>query len=110
MVSPLRAAVWMDHQEAHIFHVDLEGFDEKSLASPRHLVHRHPKGPGEPREHPQDQVHFFGAVAAALADAEEILLVGPSTAKLQFLRYLHEKHPALQAKVVGVETADHPTD
>jgi hypothetical protein len=35
---------------------------------------------------------------------------GPSTAKLQFERYLHEHDRALEVKIVGLETVDHPTD
>jgi len=39
-----------------------------------------------------------------------MLIVGPSTAKLEFLRYI-EKHDSVRGpKVVGVETVDHPTD
>jgi stalled ribosome rescue protein Dom34 len=104
------AAVWLDHDEARIFHVDLEGFDESKIQSPHHLFHRHPKGPHEPREHPEDANHFFHQVAAGLADAEQILVVGPSTAKLQFVRYAHKHAPALEPKIIGLETVDHPTD
>jgi len=57
MTSSLHAAVWLDHQEARVFHVGREGFDD-----------------------------------------------------LQFVRYLREHDPALEAKVVGLETVDHPTD
>jgi hypothetical protein len=30
--------------------------------------------------------------------------------KLLFLRYLHKSDPALEARIVGLETVDHPTD
>ena len=110
MASHLHAAVWIDHQEARIFHVDFESFDETKIRSPQRHVHRHPKGSTEPSEHPGDQTHFFKEVAHALSDAEEILVVGPSTAKLQLVRYLHEHDRALEAKIVGLETVDHPTD
>jgi len=110
MTSQLRAAVWLDHQEARVFHVDLGGFDEKTLASPHRHVHRHPKGSTEARQHPDDLPRFFGALAHELAGAEQVLVVGPSTAKLQFVNYLHEHDRALGAKVVGLETVDHPTD
>ena len=104
------AAVFIDHQEAKIYHVDLDSFDEKTIASPHEHVHRHPKGATDKHEHPDDIHHFFAAVATALKDAEEILLVGPSTAKLQFIHYAHDTDRALAAKIVGVETVDHPTD
>ncbi|GAC1351412.1 MAG: hypothetical protein NVSMB1_04200 [Polyangiales bacterium] len=110
MASHLHTAVWLDQQEARIFHVDRESFDETKIKSPHHHVHRHPKGATEPHEHPDDQVHFFKAVAQVLADSGELLVVGPSAAKLHFVRHLHKHTPALEAKIVGLETVDHPTD
>ena len=110
MTAHTHAAIWIDHREAKIFHVDLQSFDEAKLQSPAHHFHRHPRGASEPHEHPEDAVHFFKEVAHALADVTEVLLVGPSTAKLQFVRYLHQHDRALEAKIVGLETVDHPTD
>jgi hypothetical protein len=46
----------------------------------------------------------------ALADANEILIVGPSTAKLHFLNHVHQHDHALLPKIVGLETVDHPSD
>jgi hypothetical protein len=36
--------------------------------------------------------------------------MGPSVTKLHLLRYAQKQVPALAACVVGIETADHPTD
>jgi stalled ribosome rescue protein Dom34 len=110
MTAQSRAAVWLDHHEARVFHVDLAGFDERTLQAPEHRFHRHPKGPSEPRAHPADETHFFEAIARSLASAEQVLLLGPSTAHAQFLKYLETHARPLAAKVVGVETSDHPTD
>jgi hypothetical protein len=110
MTSPRHAALWLDHQEAKVFHVDPGSFDEKEIRAPHHHVHRHPKGATEAHEHPEDEAHFFEAVAQALAGVEQLLVVGPSTAKLQFVRYLHAHDRTLEAKIVGLETVDHPTD
>ena len=110
MTSPIHAALWLDHHEARIVHVDRAGFDEKTIQSPHQHVHRHPKGATQPHEHPDDQNRFFKEVAQALAGSEEILVVGPSTAKLHFVRYLHQHDRPLEAKIAGLETVDHPTD
>jgi stalled ribosome rescue protein Dom34 len=110
MTAQTHAAVWIDHHEARIFHVDLDTFDESKLRAPTHHIHRHPKGLGEPREHPQDAVHFFAEVAKALASAEQILVLGPSSAKLELVKYVHEHARTLVPKIVGLETVDHPTD
>jgi stalled ribosome rescue protein Dom34 len=104
------SAVWIDHHEARIFHVTIGSVDESVIKAPAHHIHRHPKGPTDEHHHPDDMHHFFADVAKALESAEKILVVGPSTAKLQFLRYLQKHTPAIEPRVVGIETADHPTD
>lgn len=104
------SAVWIDHQEARIFHVSPVSVDESIVKAPAHHIHRHPKGPTEGHDHPDDMHHFFADVAKALESAEKILVVGPSTAKLQFLRYLQKHAPMVDSRVVGIETVDHPTD
>jgi len=110
MTAQTRAAVWIDHHQARIFHVDLDGFDEQTLRAPSHHFHRHPKGPAEGHAHPEDEKRFLAEVAGALASAEEVLVLGPSTEKSHLLDYLRDHARALAGKVVGVETSDHPTD
>jgi stalled ribosome rescue protein Dom34 len=103
-------AAWMDHHEARIFHIG-ESFDEKTLESVTRHVHRHEKAAEmKIRNHPDDERRFFAAVAHELTDADKILVLGPSVTKTQFVHYLKEHDAPLAAKVVGVESADHPTD
>jgi stalled ribosome rescue protein Dom34 len=104
-------AVWMDGAEARVFHVGEEAFDESTVSSPTHHVHRHPKDQlTRTRNHPDDAHRYFHTLADALKAAEHILLLGPSTTKLRFLRYLQKNDPSLESRVVGLETVDHPTD
>ena len=110
MTAQLRAAVWLDHREARVFHVDLDGFDEKTIPAPVHRFHRHAKGPSAQHDHPDDERQFFAAIAAALVSAEEVLVLGPSTAKSQLLKFFNDHARELVGKVVAVETSDHPTD
>jgi hypothetical protein len=49
-------------------------------------------------------------VAQALADADDVLVLGPSTAKLELIKHAHQRDPRLEAKIIGVETVDHPTN
>ena len=117
-VMPTHVVVWIDHQEARVFHVQSEtaghaqpeAIDETTILSPQHLIHRHPKGRGEAKEHPDDATRFFHEVARSLESADTVLIVGPSSAKLEFLRYVEGHDKKLQAKVAGIETLDHPTD
>lgn len=102
--------VWIDHQEARLFRVEAGKLAPSTIRAPAPHPHRHPKGATSEHNHPDDLHRFFHDVAHALEGAESILLVGPSTAKLQFFRYVHKQAPPLEAKIVGVETVDHPTD
>lgn len=105
-------AVWLDHNEAHIFHLKADTFDEATIASPKAHTQLHRRsGPGAEAGHRElgDQ-RFYDEVARALADAEAILVVGPANAKLELLRHLHKHARDVEAKIVGVETVDHPTD
>ena len=91
-------------------HAQPEAIDETTIRSPQHLIHRHPQGRGDAKEHPDDATRFFHAVARSLEGADAVLIVGPSSAKLEFLRYVQDRDQKLQAKVAGIETMDHPTD
>jgi stalled ribosome rescue protein Dom34 len=107
---PTHAVVWIDHHEARVFHLHPEGVDETTVLAPRHHIHRHPKGRGEPTTHRDDDHRFFLDVARTLEGADATLIVGPSSAKLEFFRHVHRHDHALEAKVVGIETVDHPSD
>jgi len=103
-------AVWIDHHEARIFHVAPDGLDESTVPAPHKHVHRHPRGGEGYKAHPDDVQRFFREVAHDLEGATEVLILGPSTAKLQFIRYAQSHDAALYSHIVGVETVDHPTD
>jgi stalled ribosome rescue protein Dom34 len=103
-------AVWIDHKEARIFHIQPDKIDALTVDAPQHLHHRHPKGPEGGKEHPEDAKRFFHAIGQSLEGTEEILIVGPSTAKLEFLRYLHQHDQGIERRIVGIETVDHPTN
>lgn len=104
-------AVWIDQNEARVFHIEGATFDETTVQAATHHLHRHPKDQlTKTPNHPADEAHFFDQVLAVLATAEEVLLLGPSVTKLHLLRYAQQHTPKLAALVVGVETADHPTD
>jgi hypothetical protein len=119
-ILPVRrhVVVWIDHQEARVFHVQPETpghvqpepIDETTILSPQHLIHRHPKGRGDSKEHPEDAMRFFHHVARSLENADTVLIVGPSAAKLEFLTYVQRRDQNLATKIAGVETLDHPTD
>ena len=101
-------AVWIDHREAHIFHVDPGHASETTLTAKLHLHRKHPRGTEGLIEHPEDLKKFFRKVADALLAAEAVLIIEPSTGNQDFLRYIHKHDHNLEAKIIGSETVDHP--
>jgi len=104
-------AVWLDHREARVFTFHPGHADEATVtAHSHHEHHRASNGQEGLKEKPEDAKRFFHTVIGALHGTEELLIVGPGTAKLELLRYIHGHDRALEATVVGIETVDHPTD
>jgi hypothetical protein len=111
-MNTFHAAVWLDHSEARVFHIDKQGFDEAVIVAehPHKRIHRK-SGPGAVSgKRAAGDPAFYEEIAKAIAENEEILVLGPSTAKLELIKYVHKHHPAIEHKVVGVETVDHPSD
>lgn len=104
--NTVHAAVWLDHQEAKIFHVNPSGFEVTKLSAPVKFVTRKAAEQGT---HSLSD-HFFRSIAEGLHDAEEVLVVGPASAKLDFVRFVHQHDHDLSRRILGVETLDHPTD
>lgn len=98
--------VWIDHQEAKIFQIEPESFEMTKVASPHYHVTRKMAEQGTH----MDGRGFYHELATALKGTSQLLLVGPGSAKLDFIRYLQNHDRALEATICGVETLDHPTD
>lgn len=109
-MSYQHAVVWIDHQHATVIDFSV---DDKHVAivereGGQRQVHRRSGTPGSGKPAPDH--HFFDEVTAALGNAREILVVGPGSAKLEFRKDLDARHKAVAGRVVGVESADHPTE
>ncbi|MEO5806455.1 translational machinery protein [Devosia sp.] len=104
------ALVWIDHQQARIFHIGLEEATEQVIHddAPQHHLHR--KSEHADRRDDAAQQTFLGEVAQTLASAKGIMIVGPGQARTEFSNFLRDKFPRLDAKVWAVEAMDHPTD
>jgi stalled ribosome rescue protein Dom34 len=110
MSAHYHAVLWIDHHEARIIHFNAEDADSKRVRPadpPRHL---HVKAGSASGTHITEEPQFYRDVAAALGDAQEILVAGPSTAKMEFVKYLNQNAAPAARHVVGVETLDHLTD
>ena len=88
--------IWIDHQHTFFFEFTASGVAEKKM-----------ENKGSDREHLKK---FFHDVASAIGTPDQVLIVGPGTAKEEFKHHCEEhNHPQLAKKIVGVETMkDHP--
>jgi stalled ribosome rescue protein Dom34 len=104
------AVIWIDHHEARIFHfnaIDVEHHTLHPNGPPMHVHHKR-KTIGSGHE-TLDQ-SFLHEISTAVANAGEVLIVGPGTAKAELVNHITQHDPKLKEKVLGVETVDHPTD
>ncbi len=114
--QPSRTIVVIDHHAAHIFsavgagsprnEVTITPYDPHHFH--RHLIHRkeaHYRGDRVPEES-----SFYEEVAAALAGADEIVLIGHGTGKSSALdvlvEHLEKHHAEISQKITATETAD----
>ena len=109
-MSHYHCIVWIDHREAHVIQFNPDDA-EASIVHPKskheHLHYKR-RAVGSGRT-PEDHA-YYQAVTDAIKDAGEILIVGPSTAKLELFKHLQVHASAIAARVVSVETVDHPSD
>ena len=104
------AVVWLDHTEAHIMSFSAEASEAKHVQSKSTHKNLHLKSGKPGTGHPAEFQAYYHEVAQGVSAAKEILVVGPANAKLFLIKHLEKHDPAIAAKVVGVETVDHPSD
>lgn len=104
------AVIWVDHREAHVIRF---GKDEAESAlvhargGDRQIHHRSGSITGR---HGSEAPDFFRKVAEAVKGSSEVLLTGPAAAKLHLYDWWKKHDAPTAAKVVGIESADHPSD
>lgn len=103
------AVVWLDHTKAQVIHFDKNASESESLKT--HSTHPHPhQKHGDSHADGDDNTRFYKDIAGALADSEQILVVGPAEEKTAFVTYVTGSLPDIASRIKAVETVDHPTD
>ena len=108
--SHFHAAIWMDHRHAKVFHFNATEADHRELHPQNTSVHLHHKANTVGSGHEVMEPAFMNEIVLSVSEAGEILIIGPGNAKTEFMTYLEKYSPVLKAKIVGVETVDHPSD
>jgi stalled ribosome rescue protein Dom34 len=109
-MSHYHAVVWVDHNEAHVMHISPTDVEKSVVHPAKPHQHLHHKGGTVGSGRATEDQHYYHAVVDALKGASEILIVGPGQAKLILLKHMQSHDATTGAKVVGLETVDHPTD
>jgi len=108
--SHYHAVAWIDHHEARVVYFnsdDADGQTVRPAHPPRHLHHKSGSPAGT---HERGDASYYLGVAAALAEAGEFLVTGPSSAKTEFVTWLRGQAPLMIERLCGVETLPKVTD
>jgi stalled ribosome rescue protein Dom34 len=103
------AAIWLDHVEAHVFEIGPDDFRRSTVKSHGER-HQHHKAGSTGSGHTHHNEAFYHDIARAVAQAHEIYVCGPGSAKTEFMQHMEHHDHAVARKVVKVETVDHPSD
>lgn len=107
MVSATNSAIlWIDSQIARVF--EITGDQVHTRVFRREEPEKH-INPHTPRAGHYEN-RFFHAVAGHLSDVQALLVLGPGVVKDQFFHHVQTDHPKLAARILAVESADHPND
>ncbi|MDO9181745.1 MAG: hypothetical protein Q7U04_05025 [Bacteriovorax sp.] len=83
--------IWIDHQHTYLFEFTAKGVEEKKMEG----------NAANDKEHLKK---FYHEVATAIGAPDQLLIVGPGTAKDEFKHHCEtHNHPALAKKIVGTE-------
>jgi stalled ribosome rescue protein Dom34 len=104
------AVVWIDHHEARVFHFSPDEVDRLVLHPDNPTKHIHHKANSIGSGHAAEDQNFLQAVTQSVADASAILITGPTNAKTELIKHIHNHAPKLMNAIAGVETVDHPSD
>jgi hypothetical protein len=107
-MTHFHAVVWIDHRIAKILGFGSGSPTRKVVDShgPHHIHHKAGEiGSG----HLHDAPAYFEAIADALSDFREVLIVGPAETKVEFRTFLDQK-PELVARVIGIKSMGHASE
>lgn len=109
-ISSYHAVVWIDHHQAKIFHFSSTEREVLTLHPQDRLMHIHHKSNTIGSGHETLDRSFLDEIIVAIANASEVLILGPGNAKTEFVTHIAQHVPNLKNKILGVETVDHPSD
>ena len=104
------AIIWIDHLQAKVFRFNASDVDRDVIRPHDPTVHLHHKANTIGSGHAPVDKDFLRRVTDTVSGAGAIMIVGPSSAKMELATYIEVHAPHLMARVSTVEAADHPSD
>ncbi len=123
MVMKTSAGLWIDHRKALIVFVSAKGESTQTIESHVEkqqgrfegvrstMRHEAQLVPADDRQQSSFTGHlneYYDKVAAAIRDADSVLIFGPGEAKGELKRRIERRRPS--ESIVAIETADKMTD
>jgi stalled ribosome rescue protein Dom34 len=102
--------VWIDHHKSVVWNFTDDEESKSVVKSHDQHEHTHLRSSPHGGHKAQGDHEFFEDVSKTLVQANEVLVIGPAATKDEFATFIRAKHPAIAACLVGVESADHPSD
>lgn len=109
-MSLSHAVVWIDHKEAHVIQFNTDSSESEIIKTKSKHKQVHQKAGVIGSGHQSTDQNYLHQVIQALDGVDEILIVGPSSAKLELFKHAHSHDQKISERIVGIETVDHPSD
>ncbi|SNT53974.1 hypothetical protein SAMN05216374_4750 [Tardiphaga sp. OK246] len=110
MSDLLHVIVWIDYSQARIFHLGISDNDGLVLyphSSARRVRHQ---ANSTIRGHVDPKALYFAQITEVIREGSDILILGPSTAKVELARYIRKRSSETADRIVALEAADRLTD
>ncbi len=113
MKTDKQLGIWMDHANAHVIEFTKEGSEEKEKVSKIELPAKSlDMGPHEKTVHNKEQhaqSDYYKKLSEIIIQYDEVLLFGPTDAKLELFNMLREDHH-FEKVVIETKQTDKMTD
>src|SRR4051812_28067427 len=113
MTTEKRLGIWMDHSTAHLMEFSTEKIEKKIIESEfTHEAKEHSLSKSENVMHNKEQhqqAEYYKKLGQTIRNYEEVILFGPTSAKVELLNILKTDHLFANIKI-EVQQADKMTE
>ncbi|MGP8215239.1 MAG: hypothetical protein ACLQQ4_06730 [Bacteroidia bacterium] len=108
MTNAIYLGIWMDHSNAHLMEFTLDPIETKTIKSEfTHRQKEHSLGKSENLIHNKEQheqSEYYKKLGEVIKDYEDVVLFGPTEAKVELLNTLRADHHFEKIKIETRQT------